>query len=53
MAGFAFRADPPCLINFGNCRDCGELKLYESLCNLADKKRAGGQVLSEIVQLPN
>jgi hypothetical protein len=52
VAGFAFRADPPVIISFGNCKDHGSLKLYEGLCELADKKKATGDVQSEIVQPP-
>lgn len=53
VAGFAFKVDPPVLINFGNCTDSGDLKLYESLCGLASEKKASGQVISETVHLPN
>lgn len=58
IAGFAFRVTPPCLINFGNCSDSGDLKLYESLCGLASEKKASekkasGQVFTETVQMPN
>jgi len=52
IAGFAFSENPPSVTNFGNCTDCGEIKLYELLCEMAADKRRAGQVLTETVPRP-
>ena len=43
VAGFAFGAEPPCLMNFGNCSDYGDIELYAELCSISDDKRRKGQ----------
>lgn len=52
IAGFAFSENPPSITNFGNCTDCGEIKLYEKLCEMAEDKRRAGLVQTETVQQP-
>ena len=42
VAGFAFGADPPCMTNFGNCSDAGDIELYAELCSIAEDKRRRG-----------
>ena len=49
VAGFAFSAEPLCFTNFGNCSDMAKIKLYELLCEMAEEKRARGQVIQEFV----
>ena len=44
IAGFAFADEPLMISNFGNCNDCSELKLYETLVKVCDRKRARGEV---------
>lgn len=52
IAGFVFSAEPPLITNFGNCPDCGDIKLYELLCEMAEDKRRAGLVQTETVQQP-
>lgn len=52
VAGFAFKADPPAITNFGNCPDHGDIKLYELLCEMTRAKQAKGLVVAETVQKP-
>jgi len=52
VAGFAFRADPACITNFGNCPDKADIKLYEFLCQLASDKQKEGLVVIDNVQKP-
>jgi hypothetical protein len=52
VAGFAF-GTAPFIINFGNCKDWDDPKLYESLCKLAKRERDAGRALSEPVQEVN
>jgi hypothetical protein len=49
IAGFAFSTDPPIFINFGNCADAGELRLYRILCDFRDKQLVRGAVETEKV----
>jgi hypothetical protein len=42
VAGFAFGAEPPCIMNFGNCSDYGDIELYAELCSISDDKRRKG-----------
>lgn len=42
VAGFAFGAEPACLMNFGNCSDYGDIELYTELCSISDDKRRKG-----------
>lgn len=42
VAGFAFGSEPPCMTNFGNCSDMGDIELYAELCSIADGKRRQG-----------
>jgi hypothetical protein len=43
IAGFAFGSEPPCFINFGNCKDYTNIKLYERLCEGVREKVAAGK----------
>jgi hypothetical protein len=43
VCGFAFAAEPAMIVNFGNCNDAGELKLYEKLTSMCNEKRLAGQ----------
>lgn len=52
IAGFAFRAEPPCIISFGNCTDHDSISLYTTLCDLSAAKKAAGLVMTETVQKP-
>lgn len=39
VAGFAFSIESPMmLVNFGNCSDCGDIRLYERLVSLRNKQ---------------
>jgi len=49
VCGFAFAGDPPMVVNFGNCSDAHTLKLYETLVNMCEEKRAKGQAISSVV----
>lgn len=54
VAGFAFSADSPMLVNFGNCSDCGDLKLFEKLISLRNKElERSGQITQTIVEEVN
>ncbi len=50
VAGFAFSVNNPFVINFGNCTDAGDLRLYEKLVEMCDEKRNSGQSISSIVE---
>ncbi len=49
VAGFMFSSEPMLFTNFGNCSDCGDIKLYTKLCNLADEKKEAGLVHKQII----
>jgi hypothetical protein len=49
VAGFVVGAEPPCLMNFGNCSDYGDIELYTELCNICDDKRRKGLVVRDTV----
>ncbi len=49
MAGFVFGTEPPIFINFGNCNDAGDLKLYQTLCDFHEKQLKKGVVKNEQV----
>ena len=49
VAGFAFAADPPMIVNFGNCTDAHTLRLYEMLVKMCEDRRAKGDVKETIV----
>jgi hypothetical protein len=49
IAGFAFSVEPPMVINFGNCSDAGELRLYERLVSMCQEKREKGEAISTTV----
>jgi hypothetical protein len=54
IAGFAFSSEPNMLTNFGNCTDCGDLRLFESLVHLRDKQIARGEkIQTKIVEEVN
>ena len=38
IAGFAFSAEHLMFINFGNCSDMGDLRLYETLLEFRNKQ---------------
>ena len=44
ICGFAFTDDPPGIINFGNCSDAAEPKLYETLVEICKIQRDKGMV---------
>ena len=44
VCGFAFTDNPPAIINFGNCADASELKLYELLTETCKVQRGRGMV---------
>jgi hypothetical protein len=44
VCGFAFTNNPPAVINFGNCADAAESKLYETLADVCKVQRAKGMV---------
>ena len=44
IAGFAFADNPLMISNFGNTNDCSDLKLYEELVKICDRKRTRGEV---------
>jgi hypothetical protein len=48
VVGFAFSSEP-FIMNFGNCKDAHELKLYERLVELCEEKRKKGQSVSHSV----
>jgi len=52
IAGFAFSIEPPSIVNFGNCRDAGELRLFTMLCQTINEKKSLGQVIVQIVERP-
>ncbi|HZS43377.1 MAG TPA: hypothetical protein VFA52_04300 [Candidatus Paceibacterota bacterium] len=49
VAGFVFSANPPSIINFGNCTDYSKASLYNSLCELAERQRNSGHFCTETV----
>lgn len=49
IAGYAFSTTPPRITNFGNVKDCGDLRLYVALCKMGDERRASGHVITERV----
>lgn len=53
IAGFALSSDPLMIINFGNCTDSHDIKLYEKLCELAQEQRDAGHVQKTIVSEVN
>jgi hypothetical protein len=53
LAGFALKADPAAITNFGNCPDKADLKLYEALCKVVDEKQKAGLVILDNVQKPS
>jgi len=52
VTGFAFRAEPPVITNFGNCPDKADIKLYEFLCKLTEQKQQEGLVVIDRVEKP-
>ena len=49
VAGFVFSANPPAIVNFGNCTDYTQASLYTSLCEVAERQRAAGHAMAETV----
>lgn len=52
VCGFAFRAEPAAITNFGNCPDKADLKLYEFLCKLTEDKQRAGMVIIDRIEKP-
>ena len=52
VTGFAFRAEPAAITNFGNCPDKADIKLYEFLCKLTEQKHQEGLVIVDRVEKP-
>lgn len=46
VAGFAFHKEGHFIINFGNCSDHGDLRLFEELCRMKDESIADGNFVS-------
>lgn len=54
VAGFAFGITSPMLVNFGNCSDCGDIRLYEKLIGLRNKElEHGGEITKTLVDEVN
>ena len=53
VCGFAFSLDPLSVINFGNCKDAHELRLYEKLVTLCENQRSKGAVTKVTVEEVN
>ena len=47
IAGFAFSSEPPMIMNFGNCSDCGEAHVFARLCAISSEKIKAGKVQIE------
>lgn len=47
VAGFAFSIESPMLVNFGNCSDCGDIRLYEKLVNLRNAQIKNGLEIAQ------
>jgi len=50
---FGFEKESQMIVNFGNCPDAGELKLYQAIVNLCNAQRAQGKVISVNVKEAN
>lgn len=54
VAGFAFALEPAMLVNFGNCSDCGDIRLYEKFVSLRNEQlKHGGQIAKTMVDEVN
>lgn len=42
IAGFAFGAEPPFMVNFGTVSDCDDIRLYTQLCEMTEYKKRRG-----------
>ena len=49
VCGFAFAAEPPMIVNFGNCTDAHDLKLYSTLVKMCEEKRKHGEAEQTVV----
>lgn len=53
VAGFAFAKNGAFIINFGNCSDHGDVRLFERLCELRENSVANGTAFKMTVTKAN
>lgn len=45
VAGYMFAAVPSFVVNFGNCVDAGDARLFQLLCEMHEKSVAAGAIV--------
>lgn len=53
VAGFVFHREGKFIVNFGNCGDHGDIRLFEELCRVRDESLAAGNVTYQPVHKVN
>lgn len=53
VAGFVFHREGKFIVNFGNCSDHGDVKLFEELCRIRDESLVSGNVTYQAVNKVN